>query len=300
MGQGQDEQDGDQGEAPGPPWGYDFFAVVNTNGTLARGTPGTAVTHPRAGRYNVRFPASVAGCAAVGNLGYPRTVEIFTFPAVVTAMATNGRTVLVDVTFPGNVAGGYPNRPVLRDNSFHLHVDCRHALFANVAANGILTSASPGVTAAAHVAGSGGYVLNFGRDISKCAPVGTVQTNSGRTAQAVQTYIALRTGGQSLQVSVNDSTTKAVDKPFGLIVTCGEQPVAVYSVSDGFYNATPIPQAVLCAITANWYNSTPGGAPSNQGYVSTWTTTTNTAVVQTKNGGYGVQPGNGIDLVASC
>src|ERR1700674_2829795 len=173
-----------QGQDQATSFPYDFFAVVNANGTLARGTPGTTVKHPGAGLYNVTFPASVAGCAAVGNLGYAGSTEDADgafHPSVITATAGGARTVFVDVTFPGDIPtlGGFPNSPVLRDNSFHLHVDCRHALFANVAADGSLDSASPGVTAAAHVAGSGQYVLNFGRDISKCAPVGTVHTNRG-------------------------------------------------------------------------------------------------------------------------
>ncbi len=304
---------------------YDFFAVVNGNGTLARGTPGTTVKHPGAGLYNVTFPASVAGCAAVGNQGYAGFAEEFDgafHPSIVTATAGGGRTVFVDVTFPGDFPPG-PNSSVLRDNPFHLHVDCRHALFANVAADGSLMSASPGVTASAHVAGSGQYVLHFGRDISKCAPVGTVHTNRGTngdnngdtngdtngdnngdtngggTAPAAQTYLALGTDGQSTHVSVNNSATTAVDKAFSLIVTCGEAPVAVFPVSGGFYNLAAIPEAALCALTANWYNSVLD-APSNQGYVATWATTTNTATVQTKNGGYGIQPGFGVDLVASC
>ncbi len=180
-------------------------------------------------------------------------------------------------------------------------------------------SASPGVTAAAHAAGSGQYVLHFGRDISKCAPVGTVHTNRGTngdnnddnngdnngdrngggTAPAAQTYLALGTDGQSTHVSVNDSTTVPVDKAFSLIVTCGEAPVMVFPASLGFYNLAAIPEAALCAFTANWYNSLLD-VPSNQGYVDTWSTTTNTATVQTKNGGYGIQPGFGVDLVASC
>jgi len=142
--------------------------------------------------------------------------------------------------------------------------------------------------------------VNFGRDISLCAPVGTVQANSLRTARAIQTYLALGNDGQSLLVSVNKSSTKAVDAAFSLIVTCGEEPIAVFPSSNGFYNSATIPEAALCALTANWYNPTAGGAPSNQGYVSTWSTSTNTAGVQTKNGGYGIETGFGVDLVASC
>jgi hypothetical protein len=40
--------------------------------------------------------------------------------------------------------------------------------------------------------------------------------------------------------------------------------------------------------------------PSDQGYVSTWATSNTAAGIQTKNGGYGIATGFGVDLVATC
>jgi hypothetical protein len=57
----------------------DFFAVVDANGTLARGSSGISVVHAGTGRYNITFPVPVGSCAAVANLGYAGTSERFTF-----------------------------------------------------------------------------------------------------------------------------------------------------------------------------------------------------------------------------
>ena len=193
-----------------------------------------------------------------------------------------------------------PTSPVLEDNSFHLHVDCNHALFANVAGDGTLPAASPGVTAGPHVTGSGQYVHHFGQDISACAPVATVRNGRNRHAFAAQALLALGSDGQSLQVSVNKATTKLVDWGFDVVITCGQEPSAVFPDSNGFYNSLSVPQAGLCALTGSWYNPTPGSAASDQGYVSTWASSPTTAGTQTKSGGYGIEPGLGVDLVATC
>ena len=121
-----------------------------------------------------------------------------------------------------------------------------------------------------------------------------------RTASAVQAHLAMGADGQSIQVAVNRATTQAVDQAFSIIVTCGEEPVAVFAVSGGFFNTINVPQVTRCALTGSWYNSAPGSVPQDQGYVSTWATSVATGTIQTKNGGYGVQSGFGADLVATC
>jgi hypothetical protein len=279
---------------------YDLFAVVNPDGTVARATPGTVAAHVGAGRYDVTFPASVKGCAAVANLGYAGSSEVFTFVAAVT-VSLSGHTARVDVTYPGDTtAGSYPHRPVLRDNSFHLHVDCGHALFAVVNGAGTLRAGSASVTLGAHTAGSGRYTVDFGRDISTCAPVATVHDGFVRIPFSAQAHLALGADRRSLTVFVNRGSTGPVDWGFDVIVTCGEQPAAVFPVSNGFWNFLVVPHASSCALTASWYDPSPGSTPQNQGYVSTWAVSSNVATLQTKNGGYGVEPGFGAALVASC
>jgi hypothetical protein len=279
---------------------YDFFAVVNPNGTLARGTPGTTVSHLGDGLYDVTFPASVQGCAAVGNLGYAGSSEVFTFVSVVT-VTLRGHVAHVDVTYPGDTtAGFYPHRPVLRDNSCHLHVDCHHALFAVVNPNGSLAAGSPGVTVGAHTLDSGIYIVDLGQDISACAPVATVQNGFLRVAFSAQAHLALGADRRSLTVWINAGSRRPADWGFNLIVTCGESPALVVPVSKGFWNLMAVPHASSCALTASWYDPTPGSTPQNQGYVSTWAVSNNVATLQTKNGGYGVELGFGADLVATC
>ena len=62
--------------------GYDLFAVVAADGSLARGSAGTTVTHRGTGRYDVKFAQPVADCAVVANLGYTGDHEEFTFKSV--------------------------------------------------------------------------------------------------------------------------------------------------------------------------------------------------------------------------
>jgi hypothetical protein len=279
---------------------YDLFAVVNANGTLARGTPGTSVSHTGTGRYDLTFPASVQGCAAVANLGYAGSSEVFTFVAAVT-VSLRRHTAQVDVTYPGDTtAGFYPHTPVLRDISFHLHIDCHDALFAVVTLNGTLRAGSPGVQSGAHVPGSGTYLVDFGRDISACAPVATVHNSFGRVAFSAQAHLALGSDSRSLTVRINAGSRRPVDWEFDVIVTCGEAPAKVFPNSQGFWNLFAVPNASSCALTASWYDPTPGSTPQDQGYVSTWAPAPNVATLQTKNGGYGVEPGFGADLVATC
>jgi hypothetical protein len=283
-----------------------FFAVVNSDGTLARGSPGLNLTvqHPSKGVYQVVFPTSVAGCATVANLGYAGSSEVFTHVTADTALAT-GNTVIVNVVDPGPLP---PNTytPALVDDSFHLYVDCGSALLANVQPGGSIRNSSPGVTSV-HGGGAGQYSVSFGRDISQCAPEATVNiaTSSGSPIP-VQGYLALEANHTTVDVSIDNSPNgpapQAVDDPFSLIVTCnGAYHIFASNTASRFtgYITFTVPGANTCAITGNWYNST-GSTPQTQGYVSTWASDPNTAGIQTKNGGYGVQTGYGVDIVVTC
>jgi hypothetical protein len=185
----------------------------------------------------------------------------------------------------------------LADNAFHLHVDCRRALGVIVAGNGQAFSSTGGVRSTR--TGAGQYSLSFPANISACAPVGTAAT-AGGSPVAAQVYLAMGNDPKTLQVGVYTAHQDPIDAAFAIIVTCTESPEAVYASSDGFYNKTPIANVSACALTASWVNTSAGGAPSNGGYVSTWYLDANNGVVQTKNQSYGVQGGNGVDLVATC
>jgi hypothetical protein len=174
----------------------------------------------------------------VANLGYAGTSEDFTYVTTVTTKTVR-KTVEVDVTMPGYIQPGqYPNSPFFVDDSFHLHVDCNHALYADVTGNAAIKTASPGVTAKPN--GTGSYVVHFGHDIAGCAPVATV-TAGQRVPQPVQAYLALGEDLRSLTVSVNRSSTEAVDAGFDVIVTCGQQHIGVFPYSEGYYNMITVP-----------------------------------------------------------
>ena len=180
--------------------------------------------------------------------------------------------------------------PVLKDNSFHLHVDCHHALFAVVTLNGTLRAGSPGVTTGAHTSGSGKYIVGFGQDISTCAPVATVHNSFGRIAFSAQAHMALGSDRRSLAVWVNRGGTGPVDWEFDVIVTCGEEPAKVFPISNGFWNYLPLLNASSCALTASWYDPTPGSTPQNQGFVSTWAPATNARPCKPRTADTGCNP----------
>ncbi len=279
----------------------DLFATITAGGQMANGSCGATVNRVGTGRYQVTFTQDVSGCAAVANLGYVGTQEgPIAGPATVTVASGPGsHSVTVNLLDPGTIPspGAYPNAPELYDESFHLHVDCRTALDSVVNADGSQARGSSGVTT--RRIGTGRYLLSFGADIHTCAPVATVDTAGGPPV-AIQAFLAYGSNATTIAVGINRADTSAVDAPFSVIVTCRQSPSVVYSSSDGFWNRTNIPNADRCALTASLINTVPGGAPPNQGYVATWSTDANTAVVQTKNGGYGISQSSGVALVATC
>jgi hypothetical protein len=278
----------------------EYFAVVNSNGIIARSSQGTTSTHPSPGTYLVTFPSNVSNCAPVADPGYPGASEQFQFPAAVTAgPGPAPNTVLVNVVNPGNIAaqGETPANPMLQDNSFDLHVDCSAQPYVVVSAQGQVSASTAGV--AVTPLGTGLYSVNFGKDLSACAPTATVDT-AGSGASTDQAFLALGSDRQTITVSINDSTTTPVDAPFSLIATCQGGPFSVFPSSNGAGNTTAIPNAEQCALTASWLSTAPGSNPSNQGYVAVWTPDTKTGNVQTKNAQYNVATGSGVDLVATC
>ena len=276
----------------------DLFAKVSADGQVEYGSCGIQVKRVSTGRYEVMFSQDVSQCAAVANLGYVGTQEgPIPRPAAVTlAYGPGNHSVTVDVVDPGAIprGGGYPNNPELVDESFQLHVDCSWEYDSVVRADGTQVRGSPGVTTR-HL-GVGRYAVSF-PIIGGCAQVATVNTTGG-SAEAVQAFLAYGTTPNTVEVGINRSDTTPVDAAFSIIDTClhGQ---AVYTASDGS-NRTSIPDALGCALTASWISTTPGGPPSDQGYVATWAADANTAVVQTKNGRYSIATGFGVDIVATC
>jgi hypothetical protein len=95
-----------------------LWAVVNGNGTLARGHGVTSVSRgiQPAGQYDVIFDRNVRNCAYVATPGQPGTDILFdpTFISV-SSDPDSANGVRVETKNPG---GGLTNEP------FHLHVSC--------------------------------------------------------------------------------------------------------------------------------------------------------------------------------
>jgi hypothetical protein len=92
-----------------------LWAVVNANGTLARGAAGVTSTYSGASFYSVDFPRNVTGCTYVATIGgtsnaYGGTGEISVYSQ---NLDPNGVTVVTH-----NSTGAFADRP------FHLAVFC--------------------------------------------------------------------------------------------------------------------------------------------------------------------------------
>jgi hypothetical protein len=88
------------------------FAVVNSNGTLARGRGVVSTARLTTGFYQVIFDTNITGCAYIGTVVLPGLVNVGGF---LTTKAGTTNTVLVN-TF--SEAGG------VDDRSFQVEVVC--------------------------------------------------------------------------------------------------------------------------------------------------------------------------------
>ncbi|GHP00166.1 hypothetical protein KSF_102130 [Reticulibacter mediterranei] len=92
------------------------YAVVDANGSLVRGSTGSAVTHRGPGAYEITFNQDVSHCAYVATIGDPSNALVYNPGLVFTAGGhSSNREVYVETK---NLGGG------LTDFPFHLHVSC--------------------------------------------------------------------------------------------------------------------------------------------------------------------------------
>jgi hypothetical protein len=99
-----------------PPTAQVLFAVVNSNGTLARGFGATGVVREAAGVYRVAFRQTISGCAFTGTIGLAGNVGVSP-PGEIQVVTANVSPAQVFVTTT-NSAGAFADR------GFHLHVAC--------------------------------------------------------------------------------------------------------------------------------------------------------------------------------
>ena len=187
-----------------------LWAVVNQNGTLARGSRVTGVTYLGVGRYEITFNRSVAGCAYIATTAnaYSQALGVYTASGHLSA---NG--VYVETK---NQGGG------LTDGPFNLLVACGplNTRFAVVGYSANLVRATGGTTLTA--LGAGRYRVRFSSAVGGCAFLATVADPSnqlvfnpsgvytGKGPDARTVYIETKNPGGGLQDGV----------PFHLAVIC--------------------------------------------------------------------------------
>jgi hypothetical protein len=187
-----------------------LWAVVNLNGTLARGSRVTSVSRLGTGRYEVTFDRNVSGCAYIATTkhAYSQALGVFTAGG---HLSPNG--VYVETK---NQGGG------LTDGPFNVLAACGplSTRFAVVGYSANLVRATSGTSLTS--LGSGRYTLTFANPVRGCAYLATVAdpgnglvssptgvyTGSGSNAYTV--YIETKNPGGGLQSAV----------PFHLALIC--------------------------------------------------------------------------------
>jgi hypothetical protein len=188
-----------------------LWAVVNANGSLARGSRVTGVTHIGPGQYEVTFNRNVRQCAYVATTrnAFTQAIQAFTASG---HLSVNG--VYVEIK---NQGGG------LQDGPFSMVTTCgtqQGIRFAVVGYTANLVRATAGTSLTA--LGSGRYNVRFASSVSACSFIATVgdpanalvfapsgvYTGSGPNANTV--YIETKNPGGGLQDGV----------PFHLALVC--------------------------------------------------------------------------------
>jgi hypothetical protein len=162
-----------------------LFAVVNTDGTLARaGCPGTVSTSLGNGNYEVSFPRDISACAFVATIGLS-TFGGTSLPGMITDAGRAGNNAAVFIQ-TSNTAGTATPMP------FHLSVQCpppgRSGKVKILAGNTTAIVSVPGGIA------------------SDSVGLATVQTNAG---VAVQSVVPSVTAG-TITIRLDKAPSKAV------------------------------------------------------------------------------------------
>lgn len=142
------------------------YAVVGYTGNLVRSSGGAIVTLLGPGRYNVKFPSSVAACAYIATVGDPGNGLVFNPNGVYTGSGPDANTVYIETK---NQGGGLsPGIP------FHLVTICPNAPQANVLVvqQGGFPQRGSALTSSFE-SSTGEFTIATSRDISACATVAT-------------------------------------------------------------------------------------------------------------------------------
>jgi hypothetical protein len=146
-----------------PGWSY---AVVGYQGNLVRATRHTRLTSLGIGRYDVKFPYSVRGCAYLASVGDPGHSLVYNPAGVYTGSSTNSHVVYIETKNPGGgLSAGIP---------FQLAVVCSPAIdahFAVVNASGLPARGSQ--LTSSYSSSTGLYTMVTNASLAACAEVAT-------------------------------------------------------------------------------------------------------------------------------
>jgi hypothetical protein len=191
--------------------GSTLWAVVNADGTLARGAGVTGAAAIGTGIYEVTFDRDLRGCTYVATPGGPTATTILPQALAFTASGHNSASgVYVETKAP---AGGLTAFP------FHLSVRCPEATAAVVASNGTLARGfhATGVTKLS----AGIYEVRFDYDVRSCGLIAAV----GDTANGLVFFPGIiatasgQLGPNNVRVETRSSQTGvSEDRPFHLVL----------------------------------------------------------------------------------
>jgi hypothetical protein len=192
------------------------YAVVDSDGTLARGGNATAAQHLGRGSYAVSFDREVADCAVTATIGSVDTTQVGSPGEITVAAGADPQT--VDVTTV-DATGAPVNAP------FHLAVDCgRRKPTAVINADGTTArGANVSSDKLSPTPGDGRYEVIFDQPVWDCAFEATVglPDNSGAILDPVTISTAVRAGDNNgVFVFIHDATGATADEPFHLSVYC--------------------------------------------------------------------------------
>jgi hypothetical protein len=211
----------DELQAPAALTAPRLWARVNLDGTLARGSRVTSVTHLAPGQYEVTFNTNVSACAYVSTTrnAFSQAIQSFTAGG---HLGANG--VFVEIK---NQGGG------LMDGPFNLVVTCGAAQgirFAVVGYTANLVRATPGTSLAA--LGSGRYNVTFSSSVSGCAFIATVGDPANALVFAPSgVYTGTGPNSRTVYLETKNPGGGLLDGvPFHLAVICAATPSSRFSV----------------------------------------------------------------------
>lgn len=192
------------------------YAVVGSDGAVARGKHVLSAFRQQTGTYQVIFDHDVSQCTFTATAGSVSN-GLTTSPSELTVAGLILRKNGVFVKSISRTGAAV-------DGSFHLAVDCaRKSIGAVVTAAGATVRGDHVVSSRSIGRGTGSYEVIFDRKMTKCAYTATVgvPTNGGVILDPVLINTATRgTTDYGVYVNVTNVDTLAQDEPFHLHVSC--------------------------------------------------------------------------------